>query len=319
MKRAAILDDYQGVALKLADWNALKPDVEAISIHEHIADEGKLAERLKDFEILVIMRERTPFPRALFEKLPKLELLISTGPRNRSVDMQAAKERGVVVCGTPSLGNPTAELCWGLILAVTRHIAFEDRSTRLGTWQRTLGPGLAGQTLGIIGLGRVGGSIAKFGKAFDMKVLGWSQNLKQERCNELGIEKAASKDDLLRRSDIVTIHLILSPRTRGLIGAKEFALMKRTAYFVNTSRGPIVDEKALIDALNDRTIEAAALDVFDTEPLPLDHPLRRNEHTVITPHIGYVSLDNLTQMYATAIGNIQAWLKGAPKNVMAAE
>jgi phosphoglycerate dehydrogenase-like enzyme len=307
------------VALSLADWSSLKPDVEAVSIHEHIGDEDKLAERLKDFEIVVIMRERTPFPRSLFQKLPKLELLVSTGPRNRSVDMQAAKEKGVVLCGTPSMGNPTAELCWGLILAVTRHIAFEDRSTRLGTWQRTLGPGLAGQTLGVIGLGRVGASIAKFGKAFDMKVLGWSQNLKQERCDELGIEKAASKEDLLRRSDIVTIHLILSPRSTDLIGAKEFALMKKTAYLVNTSRGPIVNEKALIAALDNRTIMGAALDVFDIEPLPLDHPLRRNDHTVITPHLGYASLDNLTQMYVTAVGNIKAWLAGQPKNLMAAE
>jgi len=318
MKRAAILDDYQNVALSLADWNSLKPDVEAVAVHEHIADEDKLAERIKDFEILVIMRERTAFPRSLLEKLPKLELLVSTGPRNRSVDVKAAKERGVTVCGTPSLGNPTAELCWGLIIAAMRNIPAEDRATRLGAWERYApGPGLAGRTLGVIGLGRQGGAVAKIGKAFDMKVLAWSQNLKKERCDELGVELAPSKDDLLRRSDVVTIHLLLSDRTRALIGAREFGLMKKTAYFVNTSRGPIVDEKALIEALDKRVIAGAALDVFDIEPLPLDHPLRRNEHAVITPHLGYGSLDNFEQMYATAIDDIKAWLAGKPKNVMA--
>jgi phosphoglycerate dehydrogenase-like enzyme len=318
MKRAAILDDYQKVALSLADWGSLAPEVEVTAIHEHIADEDELAQRLKDFEILVIMRERTAFPRSLLEKLPKLELLVSTGPRNRSVDVKFAKERGVVVCGTHSLGNPTAELCWGLIIAVMRNIPAEDRATRLGGWQHyPPGPGLAGKTLGVIGLGRQGGAVAKLGKAFDMKVLAWSQNLTKARCDELGVELAPSKDELLRRADVITIHLLLSPRTRGLIGAREFALMKKTTYFINTSRGPIVDEAALIDALERKAIAGAALDVFDIEPLPRDHKLRRFDNTVIAPHLGYGSLDNFDQMYRTAVENIKAWLDGSPKNVMA--
>jgi len=318
MKRAAILDDYQNVGLALADWKSLGAEVQVEAIHEHIADEDKLADRLKDFEILIIMRERTAFPRSLLEKLPKLELLISTGPRNRSVDVKFAKERGVTVCGTASLGNPTAELCIGLIIAVMRNIPAEDRATRLGTWQHyPPGPGLQGKTLGLIGLGRQGGGVAKLAKAFDMKLLAWSQNLTKERCEELGAELAPSKDDLLRRSDVITIHLLLSERTRNLIGAREFGLMKKTAYFVNTSRGPIVNEAALIDTLERKAIAGAALDVFDIEPLPLDHKLRRLDNTVIAPHLGYGSLDNFDQMYRTALENIKAWLAGSPKNVMA--
>lgn len=318
MKRAAILDDYQHVALTLADWNSLAPEVQVEAIHEHIADEDRLAARLKDFEILVIMRERTAFPRSLLEKLPKLELLVSTGPRNRSVDVKFAKAKGVTVCGTPSLGNPTAELCWGLIIAVMRNIPAEDRATRLGAWQHHApGPGLAGKTLGVIGLGRQGGAVAKLGKAFDMKVIAWSQNLKKERCDELGVEFCSSKDELLGRADVITIHLLLSDRTRHLIGAREFGLMKKTAYFINTSRGPIVDEAALIDTLEKKAIAGAALDVFDIEPLPRDHTLRRLDNTVIAPHLGYGSLDNFEQMYRTAVDDIQAWLKDAPKNVMA--
>jgi len=206
----------------------------------------------------------------------------------------------------------------GLIIAVMRNIPAEDRATRLGAWQHYApGPGLAGKTMGIIGLGRQGGGVAKLAKAFDMKLLAWSQNLKKERCDELGAELAPSKDDLLRRSDVITIHLLLSPRTRGLIGSREFGLMKKTAYFVNTSRGPIVDEAALIDALERQVIAGAALDVFDIEPLPLDHKLRRLDNTVIAPHLGYGSLDNFEQMYRTAIDDIKAWLAGTPKNVMA--
>jgi phosphoglycerate dehydrogenase-like enzyme len=318
MKRAAILDDYQHVALSLADWKSLAPDVQVETIHEHIADEDKLAARLKDFEILVIMRERTAFPRSLLEKLPKLELLVSTGPRNRSVDVKFAKERGIVVCGTHSLGNPTAELCIGLIIAVMRNIPAEDRATRLGAWQHfPPGPGLQGKTLGLIGLGRQGGGVAKLAQAFDMKLLAWSQNLKKERCDEFGAELAPSLDDLLKRSDVITIHLLLSDRTRNLIGAREFGLMKKTAYFINTSRGPIVNEAALIDTLERKAIAGAALDVFDIEPLPLDHKLRRLDNTVIAPHLGYGSLDNFDQMYRTAVDNIKAWLAGTPKNVMA--
>ncbi len=319
MTRAAILDDYQNVALDVADWKTLAPEVEVTVVHEHIADEEKLAARIGDCEIVVIMRERTPFPRSLFEKLPKLKLLVTTGPRNRSVDMEAATARGVTVCGTASLGNPTAELTWGLILAVTRNITYEDRALREGAWQKyPPGPGLAGRTLGVIGLGRQGAAVAKIGKAFDMKVLAWSQNLKKERCDELGVEFASSKDELLRRSDIVTVHLILSERSKGTIGAREIGLMKKTAYLVNTSRGPLVDEKAMIEALQAKRIAGAAVDVYDVEPLPPDSPMRRLDHAVVAPHLGYGSLDNFEQMYATAIEDIRAWLAGSPKNVIKA-
>jgi phosphoglycerate dehydrogenase-like enzyme len=319
MTRAAILDDYQHVALELADWKSLAPDVEVTVVHEHIADHDKLAARIKDCEIVVLMRERTPFPRALFEKLPNLKLLITTGPRNRSIDMDAAAEHKVVVCGTASLGNPTAELTWALILAITRNVTYEDRALRLGSWQKYApGPGLAGRTLGVIGLGRQGAAVAKIGKAFDMKVIGWSQNLKKERCDELGVEFAPSKEELLRRSDIVTVHLILSPRSQGTIGAREIGLMKKTAYLVNTSRGPLVDEAALVAALGKKQIAGAALDVYDVEPLPLDSPMRRVDHAVITPHLGYGSLDNFQQMYATAIEDIRAWLGSKPQNVIKA-
>jgi phosphoglycerate dehydrogenase-like enzyme len=317
MKRAAILDDYQNVALELADWKSLAPDVETRVVHEHIADEDALAARIGDCEIVVLMRERTPFPSSLFEKLPKLELLVTTGPRNRSIDMDAARDQGVIVCGTASLGNPTAELTWGLILALTRNITYEDRALRLGAWQKyPPGPGLSGQTLGVIGLGRQGGAVAKIGKAFDMKVIAWSRNLKKERCDQLGVEQCASLDDLMRRSDVVTVHLILSTRSEGTIGAAEIALMKKSAYLVNTSRGPLVDEAALIAALQKKRIAGAALDVFDEEPLPLDSPMRRLDHAVLTPHLGYGSLDNFRQMYATAIDDIRAWLGGTPQNVI---
>ncbi len=319
MKRAAILDDYQNVALSVADWSRLAPEIEVTAVHEHIADEDALAKRIGDCEIVVIMRERTAFPRSLFDKLPNLKLLVTTGPRNRSVDLAAAAEHGVTVCGTASLGNPTAELTWGLILAVTRNITYEDRALRLGSWQKYApGPGLAGRTLGVIGLGRQGAAVAKIGKAFDMKVLAWSQNLTQARCDELGVALAPSKDDLLRQSDIVTVHLILSERSKGTIGAREIGLMKKTAYLINTSRGPLVEEKALIEALEAKRIAGAGIDVFDVEPLPLDHPMRRLDHAVITPHLGYGSLDNFEQMYATAIDDIRAWLAGKPQKVITA-
>ncbi len=319
MKRAAILDDWQNVALSVADWNSLAPEIEVTVVHEHIADESKLAQRIGDCEIVVIMRERTAFPRSLFDKLPSLKLLVTTGPRNRSVDLDAAAAHGVTVCGTPSLGNPTAELTWGLILAVTRNITYEDRALRLGSWQKyPPGPGVAGRTLGVIGLGRQGGAVAKLGKAFGMKVIAWSQNLKKERCDELGVELAPSKDDLLRQSDIVTVHLILSERSKGTLGTREIGLMKKTAYLINTSRGPLVDEKALIAALEKKVIAGAGIDVYDEEPLPLDSPMRRLDHAVVLPHLGYGSLDNFEQMYATAIDDIRAWLAGSPKNVIEA-
>lgn len=315
MKRAAILDDYQGVALDLADWGRVVKDVAVEQVREHIADHDALARRLQGCEIVVIMRERTPFPRALFDKLPDLKLLVTSGMRNASIDLAAAKARGVTVAGTPSLGYPTAELTWGLILGMFRHIPFEAQGMHDGLWQRTLGIGVRGKTLGVIGLGRLGTQVAQVGKAFGAEVIAWSQNLTPEKCAQAGVGYAA-KDELLQRADIVTIHLILSARTRGLIGAREFALMKPGAYFVNTSRGPIVDEAALIAALEQKRIAGAALDVFDTEPLPKDHKLRKLSNVLLTPHLGYVIAENYRGFFAGAVDNIRNWLDGKPVRVV---
>ncbi len=315
MKRCAIIDDYQGCALDMADWSELSPDVEVEVFRDHIADEDALARRLAGFEIVCAMRERTPFGRSLLEKLPDLELLLTSGMRNLSIDGAAARERGVTVCGTPSLGYPTAELTWGLILALARSIPAEDRATRAGGWQHTLGVGLEGKTLGIVGLGRLGGRVAMVGKAFGMEVIAWSQNLTEARCREAGAS-LVDKETLLRTSDVVSIHLLLSRRTRGLIGASDLALLKPEAFLVNTSRGPIVDEAALIGALERRAIAGAGLDVFDIEPLPADHPFRRLDNTVITPHLGYVSVENYRGFYGGMVEDIRAWLAGRPIRVL---
>ena len=315
MRRCAIIDDYQGCALGMADWGALAPEVEVEAFGDHLADEDALARRLAGFEIVCAMRERTPFPRSLFEKLPRLELLLTSGMRNLSIDGAAARDHGVTVCGTPSVGTPTAELAWGLILALARSIPQEDRATRAGGWQHTLGVGLEGRTLGVIGLGRLGARVARIGKAFGMEVVAWSENLTEERCREIGVG-LADKQTLLGTADVVTIHLLLSARTRGLLGAADLASMKPDAFLVNTSRGPIVDEAALIDALQRRAIAGAGLDVFDIEPLPADHPLRRLENTVITPHLGYVSLDNYRCYFPAMVEDIRTWLAGAPVRVL---
>ncbi len=315
MKRCAIIDDYQECALEMADWAALGDDVEVTAFKEHWADEDEVARRLAEFEIVCVMRERTPFPGSLVAKLPKLELLLTSGMRNFSIDLAAARDHGVVVCGTPSLGYPTAELTWGLILGLARHIPLEDRSTRLGSWQRTVGTCVQGNTLGVLGLGRLGGQVATVGKAFGMEVIAWSENLTDERCAEIGA-KRVDKDELFARADVLTIHLILSERTRGLVQAADLVRLKPSAYFVNTSRGPIVDEAALIEVLEQNRIAGAALDVYDVEPLPLDHPFRRLENTVITPHLGYVSVENYRGFYGGMVDDIRAWLTGAPINVM---
>ena len=274
-----------------------------------------MARALAEFEVVVIMRERTPFPRSLFEKLPKLRLLVTTGLRNLSIDVAAATEHGVVVSGTDILKSPTAELTWGLILAATRRIPQECRSVADGGWQTALGTGLDGKTLGVIGLGTQGARVAGYGKAFSMEVLAWSQNLTAERCAEVGVT-LASKEELLARADVVTIHLVLGERSRGLIGAAELALMKPGATLVNTSRGPIVDEAALIEALRDGAIAGAALDVFDQEPLAPDHPLRTLPNAVVTPHIGYVTAETYRIFYQHAVEDIRAWLDGAPVRVL---
>jgi len=309
--RVAVLDDYQGVALSYGDWGDL--DVEVFT--DHLAGDDEVVARLGPFDVVVAMRERTPFTRARLERLENLKLLVTTGMRNASIDLEAARDRGVTVCGTGALGPPTAELAWGLILALTRHIPAEDARMRAGGWQHTIGPELAGRTLGLVGLGRLGARMARIAQAFEMETIAWSQNLTPERAAEAGAE-AVAKDDLFRRADIVSIHLVLSDRSRGLVDVEEFALMKPTAYLVNTSRGPIVDEAALLDALHSGRIAGAGIDVYDTEPLPPQHPLRFAPNTVLTPHIGYVTTGTYDVFYREAVEDIAAWRSGAPVRVL---
>jgi len=315
MTRVALLDDYQGVALRMADWKGLPSGTEVTAFQDHLADESAIAARLADFDIVMALRERTPFTRSLLGRLPKLKLLITAGMRNASIDMKAAAERGILVCGTAGLPYPTAELAWGLILSLARRLPAEDRATREGKWQTSVGLGLNGKTLGVLGLGTLGSRVARVGRAFEMEVLAWSQNLTAERAAEVGAS-LTTKDELLARSDFVSIHLVLGERTRGLIGARELALMKRSAFLVNTSRGPIVDEAALIRALQDGTIAGAGLDVFDEEPLPLDHPFRRLANIVITPHLGYVTEETYRVFYGQALEDIKAYLGGTPLRVL---
>jgi phosphoglycerate dehydrogenase-like enzyme len=310
-----VLDDYQGVALSHGGWQRLPADSQIEAFRDHLADEAALANRLQPFEVVVAMRERTPFPRSLLDRLPNLKLLVTTGMRNASFDMQAAKDRGVSVCGTGGLPTPTAELTWGLIIGCVRHIAAEDRATRAGHWQTTIGPTLHGATLGCLGLGNLGSQVARVGLAFGMNVIAWSQNLTAERAQQVGA-KLVSKDELLSQSDVVSIHLVLSDRTRALVGARELALMKPTAFLVNTSRGPIVDEAALIETLRQHKIAGAGLDVFGEEPLPPDHPFLKLDNTLITPHLGYVTLETYDRFYGEAVEDILAWLNGAPVRVI---
>jgi phosphoglycerate dehydrogenase-like enzyme len=313
--RIAVLDDYQDVALQMADWQALPAEAQVQVFRDHLAEPDAVVERLKDFDIVVAMRERTPFPRRLLERLPQLRLLITTGMRNASIDLQAATDCGVVVCGTAGLPYPTAELTWGLILALARRIPREDHATRTGQWQVSVGVGLRDKVLGVIGLGRLGSQVATVGKAFGMSLLAWSQNLTAERAAQYGAT-LVHKEELLAQADFVTLHLILSDRTRGLIGERELGLMKPSAYLINTSRGPIVDEAALVQALQQGRIAGAGLDVYDEEPLPPNHPLRQLQNTVITPHIGYVTQEGYGVFYSQAVEDIQAFLRGAPVRVL---
>ena len=313
--RIAILDDFQNVALEAADWSAVAERAEIAVFDDHLADPDAVAERLRDFDIVVIMRERTPFPAALIGNLPKLRLLVTTGMRNLAIDLDAATARGVVVSGTESVGYSPAELTWALILALMRNIPKEDRATREGRWQTALGKAINGRVLGVIGLGKIGARVAAVGKAFEMDVIAWSQNLTGERCAEVGVRQVGF-EELLTTGDVITIHTVLSDRTRGLIGAGELAKMKPTATLVNTSRGPIIEEAALITALKDGTIAGAGLDVYDVEPLPLDHPLRNLENTVITPHLGYVTDDNYRVYFGHAVEDIGAYLDGGPVRVL---
>jgi phosphoglycerate dehydrogenase-like enzyme len=315
MPRIAVLDDYQNVALQTADWKKLPSDCEVTVFRDHVDGLDALAARLAPFEVIVAMRERTPFPRELLERLPNLRLLVTTGMRNASIDVEAAAERNVVVCGTPGLPYPTAELAWGLILSLFRRIPQEDRAMREGRWQTTLGLGLNGKVLGVLGLGTLGSRVARIARAFEMDVLAWSQNLTKERAAEVGAT-LVPKDELLARADVVSIHLVLSERTRGLVGRRELGLMKRTAFLVNTSRGPIVDEAALVEALESGRIAGAGIDVYDKEPLPVEHPLRRAPNTVLTPHLGYVTEETYRVFYGGAVEDIAAWLAGVPIRVL---
>ncbi|MCZ6848767.1 MAG: D-2-hydroxyacid dehydrogenase family protein [Alphaproteobacteria bacterium] len=314
--RLAILDDFQDVVRSVSDWSAIEDRVEITVFDDHLDEVAEVARRLEPFEIVVVIRERTKFPRALLEKLPNLKLLVTGGMRNRGIDLAATGEFGVTVCGTESLGSPTSELTWGLILATVRNIPAQVSAVHDGGWQLGLGPGLEGKTLGVIGLGRLGTAVARVGLAFGMDVAAWSQNLTKERCAEHDVRFVATLEALLAQSDIVSIHLVLSDRSRGTIDAEALSHMKPSAYLINTSRGPIVDEDALIAAVKGGKIAGAGLDVFDIEPLPADHPYRNTAGIVATPHLGYTSRENYQKYFDQGIENIDAWLKGAPIRVM---
>jgi phosphoglycerate dehydrogenase-like enzyme len=319
MVQAAILDDYQNVAMSFADWSPIARDVEIKVFNKPFGSHDEAIKALQGFAVVVGMRERTPFPRKVIEALPDLKLLITTGARNNSFDVKVCAERGVTVCGTGAAGSPTTGIAFGLMLELTRRIGFENARLKAGApWQTTIGRDLEGLTLGVLGLGKLGQRSAAVGKAFGMTSIAWSQNLTEEKAKAAGADYV-SKDDLFRNADFVTIHLVLSDRSRGLVGAKELGLMKKSAYLINTSRGPIVDEKALIAVLNSKSIAGAGLDVFDVEPLPLDHPFRKMDNVVITPHLGYVSEQNYRKYFPDIVEDIRAWLDGKPVRVIEAK
>jgi phosphoglycerate dehydrogenase-like enzyme len=312
--RIAMLDDYQQVALQYTDWASL-PDAEVVAYSDHVDGDDELVERLAGVDVVVAMRERTPFTRERLERLPDLRLLVTTGMGNVAIDMAAARDLGIVVSGTGGLLTPTAELTWGLIISLARHIPAEDRNVKEGGWQLTVGTDLAGATLGVVGLGNLGAAVAKVGQAFGMTLIAWSQNLTTERAAECGAE-LVDKAELFRRADFVTVHLVLSDRTRGLVGRPELEAMKPTAYLVNTSRGPIVDEDALAAALDAGTIAGAGLDAFGREPLPADHPFRRLPNVVVTPHLGYVTDGTYRRFYADIVEDVVAFAAGEPTRVL---
>ena len=317
--RLSILDDYQGVALDMADWSAVRDRGIEIAVERFpFADEDDVVRSVADSEIVAAMRERTPFPKRIVDRLPKLKLLITTGMRNASFDMVALKERGVTVCGTggPGGGNEdTAELAWGLILGAARRIAEDHQFMRLGGWQTRIGHRVAGKTIGLLGLGRLGSAVARVGLAFGMKAIAWSQNLTAEKAADQGVERV-EKDELFRRSDILSVHLVLSPRSRGLVGKREIGLMKSSAILVNTSRGPICDTEAVIEALKAERLAYAGFDVYDQEPLPINHPLRQAPNVILTPHIGYVTDENYHSSYPQIVEDVIGFLNGKPVRVI---
>lgn len=315
MTRIALLDDYQDVARTMADWSRV-PDAEIVAFNDHVDEADALVARLAGFDVVVAMRERTAFPRSVFERLPDLRLLVTTGTRNAAIDLAAAQAHGVVVSGTYGIVSNTVELTWALILAAARRLPDEIAAVRAGGWQQSVGRDLAGHTLGLLGLGNIGTAVARVGAAFGMNVVAWSANLTDERAAAAGARRV-ERDELLRVADVVSVHLVLSERTRHLVDADALASMKPTALLVNTSRGPIVDEAALIDALSRRAIAGAALDVFDVEPLPHDHPFRRLPNVVVTPHVGYVTEACYRIFYDHVVEDILAFLDGAPVRVLA--
>jgi phosphoglycerate dehydrogenase-like enzyme len=306
--KIAILDDYQGVALQMADWSVLDGRATITVFSDHVHDPQAIVDRLRPFDVVCVMRERTPLTGPILEQLPTLRLIASAGPVNASIDTKVAEARGIEVVHTGYDSTPAVELTWALILASVRHIPAETASVRSGGWQRHIGDDLAGRTLGLVGLGHIGSAVATIGKAFRMNVIAWSQNLTDARAAEIGV-RAVSKDELFRQADIASIHLVLSKRTRGIIGAAELALMKPTARVINTARGPLVVEADLVAALRDGKLAGAAIDVFDQEPLPPDHPFRTLPNVVATPHIGFVSRDLYRRFYADTVANIVRWLE----------
>ena len=305
--QVAVLDDYQNAALESADWSVLRDRVDITVFQDHLADPDAVIERLLPFDVVCVMRERTPLPRKVIERLPNLKLIASTGSVNASIDVAVAGDRGIAVVHTGYRSDPTVEFTWALILACARHIVTESNSVRSGGWQQTVGVDLRGKTLGVLGLGNVGSEVARIGSAFGMKLIAWSQNMTAETAKATGAI-LVSKDQLFERADILTIHLVLSSRTRGLVGAAELEKMKPTAWLINASRGAIVEEQALITAMQNKRIAGAAIDVFDIEPLPPSHPFRTLGNVLATPHIGYVSQGLYKTFYEDAVSNIRKWL-----------
>src|SRR5438445_5572186 len=308
--KIAILDDYQNVALEMADWSVLSKRAEITVFNDHVSEPSALVERLLPFDVVCAMRERTPLPRNVIEHLPNLKLIASTGPVNASIDVAAAGDHGIAMVHTGYRSDPTIEFTWALILASARHIVTESNSVRSGGWQQTVGTDLRGKTMGVLGLGRIGSQVARVGSAFGMNLIAWSQNMTAETAKAAGAI-LVSKDELFERADILTIHLVLSSRTRGLVGAAELERMKRTARLIHASRGPIVEEQALIRALKNRQIAGAAIDVFEIEPLPASHPFRTLDNVLATPHIGYVSHGLYKTFYEDTVSNIRKWLDSA--------
>ncbi|PTT03815.1 hydroxyacid dehydrogenase [Pedobacter sp. HMWF019] len=304
----AVLDDYQKVALKTADWTKIEQFADVVVFDDHLDQEGAIVERLLPFQILCVMRERTPLTRSILSKLSHLKLIVSTGRRNASIDIRACEEFGIELQHTDYVESGAPELTWALLMAMARNIIFENQNFRSGKWQSTVGTDLSGKTLGLVGLGRIGQKMAKFAKAFDMDVIAWSQNLTAEKAAAAGAN-LVSKAELFRTADFVSIHLVLSERSKGIVGAEELALMKKEAYLINTSRGPLIDEASLIDTLKYKRIAGAALDVFDREPLPENHILRKLDRVVATPHIGYVTEKTYRVFYGNTVSIIEQWLK----------